>query len=68
MFPDLKLWESKLEYLKAQLEEFTSLDRSWYKYDQWQLYYDMVAKMERKIAEYQRLVDYLKEIEENEED
>ena len=67
MFPDLKLWEAKLEYLKGQLEEFTSLDRSWYKYDQWQLYYDMVAKMERKIAEYQRLIDYLKEIEENEE-
>lgn len=61
MFPDLPVWIRKLSYLKSQLEEFEALDRSWYGPDQWDRYHQRIREMKLKVYEYERLVEYLLE-------
>ena len=60
MFKKIKLWESKLEYVKQVLEDIKSFDTSWHDFDQKVRYQEMLERQERKVKEYQELVDYLK--------
>lgn len=64
MFSETSLWEGKLNYLKDQLEQVEGLPRAWYGPDQFALWNETRNKLKKKIGEYERLVEYLKEGEE----
>lgn len=65
-FKELRLWEKKLDYLRDRYTEWVNIDRYWFGPDQWDRFYENKRSLEVKIAEYERLVEYLKSFEEAE--
>ncbi len=63
-FKDLKLWQRKLEYVTQKRDDILNFNQSWFEHDQKIRYAEMVAEAERRVREYQNLIDYLKEVEE----
>lgn len=59
-FKSLKLWESKLNYVKQVREDIRNFDTSWFKSDQRQRYNQMLSDIEKKVKEYEELVEYLR--------
>lgn len=59
-FKSLKLWESKLTYVKQVREDIRNFDTSWFKSDQRQRYNQMLSDIEKKVKDYEELVEYLR--------
>jgi len=64
IYKNIKTWENKLEYVSQILEDVKSFDTSWYDFEQRLNYQDILQKQERKVKEYQELVNYLKGVNE----
>ncbi len=61
MYKNLKLWESKLEYLRDLKGQYEAMDNSWWDLRQWGNYNETMAKLNRKITDYEELIEFLKE-------
>jgi len=64
MFKNLRLWESKLEYVTQTLDDIRNFNTSWHDHDQKMRYQEMLTSQEKRVKDYQELVDYLKGVEE----
>jgi hypothetical protein len=60
MYENIKLWEDKLEYLKDLEEQYLNLDKSHYDFNHWATYNDTIKKLQKKISDYENLIEYLK--------
>lgn len=59
-FKSLKLWESKLEYLRQTKEDILNFPTAHHDRDQSARYNQMVIDIERKVNEYEELIEYLR--------
>lgn len=59
-FKSLKLWESKLNFVKQKRDDIRSFDISWHDHEQRDRYNQMVIDIERKVNEYEELIEYLR--------
>lgn len=56
----IALWESKLNYLRGQLEIIEDIDTSRFELSQRMTYNDLLKKTEQKVKDYEELIEELK--------
>ena len=59
MYEHVDIWKKKLEFLKQELEDIQNFNTSWFDFEQWHNYRNMLNNAERKVREYTELVEYL---------
>lgn len=59
-FKSLKLWESKLNYVKQVREDILNFPTAHHDRDQSVRYNQMITDIEKKVKEYEELIEYLR--------